>query len=218
MLVLPACCCCVSSSGKTRSQKASRSLAQVPRWWAWKSYQLVRDICCWPGFCTWLTRSPDQQPYYSYASMLPCLLRRRIQQEASSPQSPSLRHQDETTQGDPRGQLCECQFVLFVFCPVADFILFDCVVNFVGWYSRSTSTSAWCADEATRRTGCCCVTAVMTATTPSAWSHLCRTCPRGTGAALSVLLRYTLWHCEIYPEAWGETWQAKTLSWMQQIT
>uniref|UniRef100_A0AAQ4RJQ6 [histone H3]-trimethyl-L-lysine(4) demethylase n=1 Tax=Gasterosteus aculeatus aculeatus TaxID=481459 RepID=A0AAQ4RJQ6_GASAC len=37
--------------------------------------------------------------------------RRRIEQEAASPQSPGLRHQNEATQGDPGGQLCECRLI-----------------------------------------------------------------------------------------------------------
>lgn len=57
-------------------------------------------------------------------------------------------------------------------------------------FHRLTCTSASCAAGVTRRIGCCCVTAVMTAITHSAWFHLYRMCPRVTGAALNVLQRY----------------------------
>lgn len=120
-------------------------------------------------------------------------LRRWIQQEAASPQSSGLRHQNEATQGDTGGQLCT---FFFFFCLNSVLLYFCWIYCFAEgltknvWSPRSTSISAWCADEETKRIDCCCAMAATTVTTPSAWSHLCRTCPKETGAAPSVSQRY----------------------------
>lgn len=110
------------SREKIRSQKASKSSAQVPRWWAWRLCQLVRIIFVDLYFYTWEEQNNKSAELlwvfpFSHRQLS---LRWRIQQEAASPQGAGLRHQNETSQGDPWGQLCEYQFSVFDICLMAD--------------------------------------------------------------------------------------------------
>ena len=184
------------SRGKTRSQKVSRSSVRVPRWSAWRSYQLVRIIFGWPVFShggTGLSISVlTPEFFFSFAQMMDS-----TRSSVTSKPRPLPSKWDHARK-PWRSTLwvsacCDPHFPdvwCFVYLQEQQAWPSICVLWF--WSLRSTSTSAWSVDGAMRRTGFCCVTAVTTATTPSAWSRLYRTCPKETGAAQSVLLRYGL--------------------------
>lgn len=59
------------------------------------------------------------------------------------------------------------------------------------FFWRWNSTCVWCAGEAVMRTSCCCVMAVMTATTYSVLSHHSMMFPKGTGGVPSAWRRWS---------------------------